>query len=466
MKKIVLIFIGLWQILPAYAQDWQQVGDFNDRSPACFYSDTVDEFLYIGGFFLSVGPDTMYGICRWDGQQFYSMGDVHKKQCGNFCNPISMITRYHNEIYIGGTIDTINGENTNGIAKWNGIAWSTVGNNPYPHHPTDYWIFSSYIKDDKLYVTGKFPTAGTDSCNSVAYWDGTDWYGMNFPADIGGYVPKNFSIEFYNGEWYVGGNCYNEIDGQINHDILRYDGVSWKQVGEGLKGGISFINDMIVYKDELYICGYFRSADGNAGNKIMRWDGETWHDVGGGACGDYNLSKMMVYNDKLYVVGIFSCMGNDLPVSNVATWDGERWCSLGNSYFNNTIIAITAWKGDIYVCGGFTEVGGYPVKNFAKYVGDQSATTCTVVAAPEPKETAQLKITPNPALATIDIKGSAQDGVPEFIRVFDMAGRECSAFADLARAGSTIDIHRLPPGLYFVQLQYAHKLAGGRFVKM
>lgn len=472
MQKIFILLIWFLSFPLAYGQEWQQVGDFN-YPPTCFYSDTIDQFLYIGGPFVSVGADTMNSICKWDGQFFYAMGNPRKTSCGNVnCNPTNTIIRYHNEIYIGGTMDTINGKITNGIAKWDGITWSAVGDNSYPHTLTDYWVYASFIKDDKLYVTGGFPTAGADTCNSVAYWDGTNWSGMNFPSDFDGETPKNFGIVFYKGEWYVGGNCLNYINGNLNHDIARYDGISWKQVGSGLKGGFSFINDMVVYQDALYVCGYFRSIDGNAGNKIMRWDGDKWHDVAGGLCSPDDIATdMMVYEDKLYVVGIFDCSANNLPTSNVAVWNGVEWCSVGKSYFNNKILSITAWKGEIYVGGGFTEVGGHSVKYFAKYIGDHSTDTCSasVAVAPGLQQARQLLINPNPVKDQLTISASLDSPLPKAWRVFSSAGQEVTALVNSvgsSRVQQVLEVQKLPAGMYFLQGLGQTGMQIGRFVKM
>jgi hypothetical protein len=426
MKFIVQTTLVFFPFL-LFGQNWVQASDFN-QGPRTFFVDTIDNLLYIGGGFRFVEQDTFNGICYWNGSQFYPMGKGRK--CGTVdCNPVNMVIRYQDEIYIGSSMDSIGGVYANGIAKWNGISWSAVGSEGlYIDENGGGWAFDSWIKDEKLFIVGMFRTAGGDTCNSVAHWDGNDWTGMNFiPTLYTSGVPQLFSVIYYKNEWYVGGNFQNEIDGIHNRDIARYDGVQWRQVGQGMKGGISWVEDMVIYKGELYVCGSFRKVDGNIGNRIMRWDGAEWKDVGGGMCNGY-VYDMILYEDKLLAVGIFDCV-SDLPIQNIAAWDGERWCSFGNSHFDNKIFCVTAYKGDIYIGGGFTEIDGQPVKYFAKWIGDHSTDTCSapVVAAPEPQqEAAQLTVSPNPAYfsATLALEGEARSGKPVRFSIFNPLGQE------------------------------------------
>jgi hypothetical protein len=380
-----------------------------------------------------------------------------------------MIIRYQNEIYIGSSMDSIGGVHTNGIAMWDGFNWHPVGDTGlYRDDNGNAWASDGWINDENLFVVGMFRTAGGDTCNSVAYWDGNNWTGMNFiPQLYYGEIPQIFSIAHYKDEWYVGGNFHSIVDGNENRDIARYDGVKWRQVGQGMKGGISWVEDMVIYKGELYVCGSFRKIDGNIGNRIMRWDGEQWKDVGGGMCNGY-VYDMMLYDDKLLAVGIFDCVGG-LPIQNIATWDGERWCSFGKSHFDNKIFCVTAYNGDIYIGGGFTEIDGQPVKYFAKWVGDHATDTCSapIVAAPEPKATAaNLTVNPNPAHSTVTLalESVAQGGKPVGFSIFNSLGQKMwSAMSVSGR--EQVSLAGWPPGVYVARAESEQGVAARVFVK-
>jgi hypothetical protein len=228
---------------------------------------------------------------------------------------------------------------------------------------------------------------------------------------------------------------------------------------------------MVVYKDELYVCGYFAKNAGNKGNKIMRWDGNQWKEVGGGLCSPFDIATdMMVYQDKLYVVGIFDCVGDGLPASDIAVWDGEKWCSFGNSKFDNKLNCIGTYKDEIYVGGGFTIINGQSSRFFAKYIGDHSTDTCqTVISGVSDLEARpRLEIAPNPAQDYLNLQ--LQDGSTpvESIEILDAAGRNCSQFIDWKTTDYStgqLNIQRLPAGWYCVRVRCSDRVLVGRFVK-
>jgi len=109
-----------------------------------------------------------------------------------------------------------------------------------------------------------------------------------------------------------------------------FDG-TWTAVGGGIGG--SYVNDLVVYHDELIACGYFNSAGGAPAANIAAWDGTAWSPLGGGVNGD--VASMTVWNDQLIVVGNFTSAGGT-PVSYDAAWDGSTWAQLSTS---NQIVA-------------------------------------------------------------------------------------------------------------------------------
>ncbi|MBN8676985.1 MAG: T9SS type A sorting domain-containing protein [Chitinophagales bacterium] len=456
-KSILFIFFCLSSCTVS-SQNWQQIGDFND-TPRVTFNDTISDLLYHSGNFRFNGIDTVDGFCAYNGSTFTSFG--RRFDCTSFgCSPAFLIARYKDQIYFSGpALSIIDGvSDINGIAKWDGMQWSPampglvyeVGDNPY--------LDSYYIRNDLFYAVGFFRTADGDTCNSVAYWNGQKWTGLNFPPWSDNSLPRVTSVIFYQDQLYVGGNFSWAQSGGA--DIARLDSTGWHMVGGGLYGGLANVNDMVVYKNELYICGYFRELDGNIGNKIMRWDGVQWKKVGEGFCAPNVIpAKMMVHEDKLYVVGIFYCVENDLPVHNIATWDGERWCTFGNSVFNNKINYISAYKGDIYISGGFTEVDGQPCKYFAKWIGDHSTDICSepVSSAQEPSQQA-FNIWPNPATSILQIQAPAP---LEFVQVYDAMGRVVLQ----STVGNEVSVAHLPAGLYFVSARARGTVWGARFVK-
>lgn len=454
------------------AQNWVQSALFNN-SPTSLYSDTAKNLFYLGGSFKFNDIDTFNGICYWDGKYTYEMDRGRYDACGNnACHSLRLTTGYKGEIYVGMTEKEIGGKVVNGIARWNGSSWSSLGLGLRSPGNDVGWALGSCIKDDKLYLAGQFTTAGSDTCNSIGVWDGETWQSLGFPPDtLNSYPPALTSCIFYKNELYAAGNCYNNIGGYINRGIARFDGQKWKRVGEGLKGGYTDIRDMEVYKGDLYVCGYFTAAAGNAGNKIMRWDGEQWKDVAGGLCSPSDIAEnMLVYDGKLYVVGVFECVGNGLPAQNIAVWDGERWCSMGNSKINNKILAIAPYNNDLYIVGGFTEIDGQPLKFFAKWVGDHATDTCSTPTSyshiPNPEIQPVLHLTPNPAsdYCALSLTGVWPIGERLRASIYNVLGQQVWA-AEWATDGTyTMPVTGWAKGVYELRVSAGRLAVVGRLV--
>jgi Secretion system C-terminal sorting domain len=448
------------------AQSWQQIGDLNWSGPFPMYNDSTSGLLFVSCQSLLNGIDTINGIFTFDGSGFIPLAK-ERFDCGNVaCGSALFLTRYGDDIYYSGPgLARMDSSGLNGIGRWDGDNWFAglpgLGGNPFNKIP----YIDGYCKHDgKLYASGYFRTADGVLCNSVAFWDGQHWTGLNFPGDgFAGETPRVAYVFFYKDELYAAGNFYLYLDGEWIADIVRYDGANWHAVGGGLHGGEANVWDWAIYKDELYICGYFREIDGNVGNKIMRWDGQQWKNVGGGLCSPADVAHgLAVIDDKLLLCGIFNCVDYGLPVSNIVAWDGHRWCSFGNSIFDNSITSMAKYRGEIYIGGGFTEVDGQPCRYFAKWVGDHSTDTCStpISTAPEPTNKGFI-LSPNPASTMLEIQAPSPI---ESIWIYDATGRVVLR-PGVFGARVSVSVGDLPAGMYFFSLRAGGKIWSGKFVK-
>ena len=69
---------------------------------------------------------------------------------------------------------------------------------------------------------------------------------------------------------------------------------------------------------------------------------------------------MAVFNNELYVVGYFTEAGG-IPADNIAKWDGTEWCGLGSTFYNGVnysaekmLPLITRISKILYVSGNKT----------------------------------------------------------------------------------------------------------------
>jgi len=467
MKVLQILTFLTFIPLAATTQNWEQLGLGTNWAVREIYADVIGNVLYIGGNFKYIGDpfssdDTLAvnGIAEWNGTA-YSPLATGVDYCDNFsCNPILSIYHFQDEIYCNAATSTMSGVEVRGITKWDGIAWHPVGEGLSTLFGQGGNIYSQIIYQDDLLVAGSFSLIGTDTVHSLASWDGEVWYSLNFPA-VPESTPFIFAMTMYEGDLYVAGNFKLLIGGQVTHDVARYDGAEWHSVGGGLKGGWTFATDLIVFKGELYISGYILKSEGNAGNMILKLKDEQWVDFGGGVADQIN--DMVIYNDELYVAGGFDYVGDMIPADNIAKWTGEKWCGLG-SIFNNRIHTMEVFNGELYIGGGFTIIDGDTVNNIARYIGNGPVGSCsTPVGLPVVELENRLTISPNPGSSTIQVSVEQPkifiDG--STLTVQNIVGQH--VFRRKLKPGSNsnrveIDISDWPPGLYLVTLE-----TGGHF---
>ena len=472
MKIIFWMTILLCYSFSVTAQNWEQLGKGTNDAVREIFADTLDSLLYIGGNFKYIGnpyisEDTLAvnGITKWTKTEYLPLA-TGQDYCINVCDPILSIFRFQDEIYCNASVKSFSGVEVKGIAKWNGSNWHPVGEGLSDSFGGNGNTYSQIIYQEDLVVGGGFTRVGTDTVYGIARWDGVNWHSMNFPA-VPSFFPFISAMAIYNDELYVAGNFQALINGGVTSDVAKFDGTQWHEVGGGLKGGWSFAEDLIMFKNELYLCGYFWKSDGNAGNMIMKLQNDQWADVAGGVSNQ--LHDMVIFNDELYVAGGFEYAGDGVPANNIAKWTGEKWCGLG-SVFDNRILCVEVFNNDLYIGGGFTLIDGDTVNYIAKWIGGDYVDTCgmPVATLSQPERPTALSLSPNPThnqlQLVFDLDGSNRAAK---IRVLDVLGKELevNTFGHPGDSFVTLDLRELPAGVYFITVQGGNVLLSQKVIK-
>ena len=184
-------------------------------------------------------------------------------------------------------------------------------------------------------------------------------------------VGVNAIVE-YKGKLIVGG-YFNTAGGQTANHIAQWDGSQWSTLGTGLTGSTSFDNvaAMAVYNGDLYVAGIFTSAGGNAADYVAKWDGTSWSAVGKGV--DHWVYCMYVFNGNLYVGGSFTTAGGS-AAKGLAKWNGSTWSDVGG-FSDIEVRGICSMKGDLYVGGTFNYVSKYDGSTWNKAANFQGSIT-------------------------------------------------------------------------------------------
>ncbi|MEI6853894.1 MAG: hypothetical protein WCL06_13695, partial [Bacteroidota bacterium] len=396
--RTILIFtaLNILYSINTFSQRWQSLRKGLDYSVQSFYADSATNKLYIGGYF-RIADDSIIttGIASWDGNNFAPVGCGFDWNCSNSTPspgfypgfPVSMV-RFNNEIYAAGGFIKADNKPIKFLAKWDGSNWDSVRSNIQA-------AYSILVNNNELYVCGAFD----DYTATVTKWDGSAWTNLPLVPHYDGTV---LAMAYYKGELYIGGQ-WDSAGYSMN--IARFDGVNWHSLGNGIVGGFSFVQKMIVYHGDLFVAGAFFKSDGNPGNNIARWDGNNWHDLGGGVTGigigSAQIHDLIIFHDNLYACGVFSFAGG-IPAKYIAKWDGNEWCSLG-SYFDNRILGLGIFQDMLYIGGAFWTIDGDSINSIAKWTGGSYVDTCGNMTGIEPNELQEelIAIYPNPATNTL-----------------------------------------------------------------
>jgi len=426
----------------------RKISGSSEFIPETMYAD--NNYLYAAGQFDFVYNKHIQGIARWNGAQWDSMGagiDGLQYLTGNFYpDPTVAITSYQNKLYVGGLFTSLGNVPALYIGSWDGTKWDTMPIRPFTKN-LNTLVAALAVINNKLYVGGAFDTIAGIPCNSVAYWDDTNWHNMNFPHFSSNQLI--IAICAYQGSIYVAGDFAGQ-NGGIGR-ILRWDNVGWHAVDTGIKGVNDWVNAITVYNGELYAAGYFSTADGNIDNNIQRWDGTRWKPVGGGT--DYEIFNLMVYHNKLYAMGEISMAGG-IPANSIACWDGTKWCSLGSN-FDNNISTACSYKDSLYIGGGFWTIDGDSLPYIAEWVGGNYTDGCgaTTAGVNEVKtESENVEVYPNPSNGnfTFVIASEAKQSL-NTIEIYNVLGQQVYQ-SNINSDNTEINLNGQPNGVYLYRV--------------
>ncbi len=274
------------------------------------------------------------------------------------------------EVYIGGDFKSVGDIVANGVAKWNGTAWSSLGTGP-ANGVNGSVTALAIAGNGNVYAGGYFAQAGGVAASRVAKWNGTAWSPLGTGINGASSFIRALAIAG-NGDVYVGG-YFTQAGGSAANNVARWDGTAWRSLGTGAANGLNgtAFALAIASSGEVYVGGGFIEVGGTPANYLARWNGSAWSTVGTGASNGTNgtvYALTIAGNGDLYVGGAFPRVGGSVVANNVARWDGTAWSPLGTGPANgasNVVHAVAvAGNGDVYVGGSLVTpaTGNYLAK--------------------------------------------------------------------------------------------------------
>jgi hypothetical protein len=212
------------------------------------FDDGSGPALYVGGFFRRASggdtpPDLMHnGVARWTGTGGAAVGGgVTSAVPSTICNIAGVETLAVFDdgngaaLFAGGYgFDSAGGVTASNVARWDGVAWSAVGDTSETRD-----IVTLRVLNDgggpALWAAGDFDSIGGVAASGVAKWDGGLWSGVTGlqldPAQSGYPIVAGWFPEA-GGQLYVGGAFSRQ--GTTTRGIARYGCVCPDIDGDGM----------------------------------------------------------------------------------------------------------------------------------------------------------------------------------------------------------------------------------------
>lgn len=357
--------------------------------------------LFASGLFKNAGGQSVKGIARWDGRQWFPLFDPRPNSLTNEAAPpiglaadftewVGPIAARGDEVFAAGTLDNLPDSKSSGAitttARWDGERWRAW---EYDFHPLNVVADVQDVAMDSndVYVVGYFsikpelPDGTTNVSHHIARWTGTNWLGVGPEGvtDVRGYslaAPYAVAVG-KSGEVYVGGQFFMATPSGVASNIVKWDGKNWSTLGLGISGCTGFackpvVHAMTVADDgSLYAVGNFGFVGGVAANNVARWDGTNWSALAGitGNGTDGQAFAVAARGTEVFVGGNFGIAGG-FPARSIARWNGQFWSQLGPGPTNGVagdVLSLAVDNTGLYVSGDFTSAGGSPAAGISKW---------------------------------------------------------------------------------------------------
>lgn len=376
---------GIWT-----GERWRTFGQGLSYDPYAdanvFALSPAGDEVVVGGYFDQAGPVRVGSVARWTGTEWDPVGGGVRTALG--LGKICAVARVGADLYVTGDFDSAGDAAAAHIARWDGQAWSAVGNGL---NGTGY-AFAPF--GDRLLVGGQFSAAGDTPASGVALWDPatSTWAALgNAPVYDGAVL----GLAVIADRWVVIGGEFNAFR-QAGRDLVRglnglvlFDtqatlGPANPTAGYYLipgvmrSSGTGTVRALHVQGDRLYAGGWFDTAGvlqladppeaGFAAQNLVAWDfnGDGTWSVPGGA--DQPVQAIADYDDaELLLAGHFATIGPVRADSVVRFHPGTgMWTPLGGGVGpglrdvrRGEAVARQPGVG-VWVGGTFNTAGGLP----------------------------------------------------------------------------------------------------------
>lgn len=162
---------------------WQDLTALYPIGPTAMrvWDDGSGPALYVGAYFGNFPGFSANGIAKWDGTTWTSLGSGLTGPLGASVNAIEVFTPAGGTpaLYVGGEFTDAGGVAVKSLARWNGTSWSAVGaqlNQNTSSVPIVHALAATSVGGTpRLAVGGRFQSVGTGQAYNLALYNGSTW---------------------------------------------------------------------------------------------------------------------------------------------------------------------------------------------------------------------------------------------------------------------------------------------------
>lgn len=241
------------------------------------FDDGTGPALYVEGTFATAGGVPAKSLARWNGSSWSALpSELDDKFPG-----VSALASFDAglgggpRLFAGGSFSGAGGLSTGNVAMWNGTTWSKPGLGITGE------VYALSVADlgggPALYAGGFFPVPGFGLSKNIARWNGLAWAPLGSGTGSAVYALSSFDDGQGDGPVLCAGGFFDTAGGQSAQRIARWNGAAWSPFDSGVGVGLQSTKALSPFDDDLdgvpalYAGGDFTIAGGLDSNRIARW---------------------------------------------------------------------------------------------------------------------------------------------------------------------------------------------------